>query len=489
MLDIRPVGYVIGLLVVVLGAMMLFPMALDYAHGDRNYLSFFASALLCAVAGGTLALACANSAGQGISLRQSFLLTTGVWVALPFFGSIPFMLGAPGLGLTDAVFEAVSGMTTTGSTVIGPKEVGVAALDRLPMGTNLWRGLLQWLGGLGIVIVALIFLPVMKVGGMQFFRSEGFDTLGKILPRALDISSALIQIYLFLTVACALTFYGLGMSGFDAAVHALSTVSTGGFSSHDMSFGMFLGAPEYAAAGFMLASSLPFIRFIQLTQGEFRPLWRDPQVRAYLRWNAYAIGAVVFYELIHLDRAFGDSLREATFNVVSTFTGTGFASVNLAEWGPFPFVVLIVVGLIGGCTSSTVCSVKVFRYLILFEAIKVQIRKLRSPHSVQQLRYDGRVVEDDVLNAVIVFFTLFMLTFGILAVALSLTGLGTQTAITAAWTAIANIGPAFGPEVGPTGAVDGFPVLAKWMMILGMLVGRLELLSVYVLFMRRFWRG
>lgn len=469
--------------------MMLFPMALDYTQGDRNYLAFLAAALICLVAGGTTALACANGAGRGISLQQSFLLTTGVWVALPFFGSIPFMLGAPGLGATDAMFEAVSGMTTTGTTVIGPTTDGLAGLDNLPMGANLWRGLLQWLGGLGIVIVALIFLPVMKVGGMQFFRSEGFDTLGKILPRALDISTALIQIYLFLTVACTLTFYGLGMDGFDAVVHALATVSTGGFSSYDMSFGMFLGAPEYAASLFMLLASLPFVRFVQAMQGDLRPMWRDPQVRAYLRWNGYAIAAVVAYEMVHLDKAFGDTLREATFNIVSTFSGTGFASVNLAEWGPFPFVVLIVVGLIGGCTSSTGCSIKVFRYLILFEAIKMQLRRLHSPNSIQSLRYAGRAVENDVLNAVIVLFTLFMMSFGVLAVALSLTGLSTQTAITAAWTAIANVGPAFGPEVGPTGAVDSFPALAKWLMIAGMLVGRLELLSVYVLFMRSFWRA
>lgn len=481
MIDVRPVTYVIGLLVIAMGAFMSFPMALDYAMGNENWRAFFRASVMCLVFGGALALASANGAGGAMTLKQIFLLTTGVWVALPAFGALPLMLGAPGLTPTDALFETVSGMTTTGTTVI-------EGIDSLPMGTNLWRGLLQWLGGLGIVIVALLFLPVMKVGGMQFFRSEGFDTLGKVLPRALDISSALIQIYVWMTLACAITFFALGMSGFDAVVHALTTVSTGGMSSYDTSFARFQGPLEYAAALFMLLGSLPFIRFVQLAQGSLRPLWQDPQVRAYLRWNLYAVLAIAGYEVMTHGMAVEVALREATFNIVSTFSGTGFASVDLSGWGPFPFVVLIIVGLIGGCTSSTGCSVKVFRYLILFEAIKVQIKRLHNPSSVNPLRYDGRTVTQDVVDSVIVFFTLFILSFGLLAVALSLTDLQFKTAVTAAWTSIANIGPVFGPEVGPTGAVQDFPEAAKWLMMAGMLVGRLELLSVYVLFMRRFWR-
>jgi len=482
MIDLRPVTYVIGLLVVAMGLFMVLPLALDLADGNDNWRAFFQSAILCVVAGGALALASANGAGPSMTLQQIFLLTTGVWIAMPAFGALPLMLGAPELGPTDAFFEAVSGMTTTGTTVI-------TGLDDLPPGANLWRGILQWLGGLGIVIVALLFLPVMKVGGMQFFRSEGFDTLGKVLPRALDISSALIQIYVWLTVACAVTYFALGMSGFDAVMHALTTVSTGGMSSYDASFGVFQGPLEYAAAAFMILGSLPFIRFVQLAQGSFAPLWHDPQVRAYLRWNLYAILAVVGYELWTHDYPAGAVLREATFNVVSTFSGTGFASVDLSGWGAFPFVILIIVGLIGGCTSSTGCSVKVFRYLILIEAIKVQIKRLHNPSSVNPLRYDGRTVTQDVLDSVILFFTLFILSFGLLAVALSLTGLDFKTAVTAAWTSIANVGPVFGPGVGPTGAVHDFPESAKWLMMAGMLVGRLELLSVYVLFMRRFWQG
>ena len=482
MIDLRPVGYVIGLLVAVLGAMMLFPLALDLAAGNGNWKAFATSAAISGVTGSVLALACANSLGRGLNLQQVFLLTTGTWVALPAFGALPFVLGEPDVGYTDALFETISGLTTTGTTVF-------TGLDGLPLGTNLWRGILQWLGGLGIVIVAMIFLPVMKVGGMQFFRSEGFDTLGKILPRALDISSALIQIYIVLTLACAMVYFGLGMNGFDAVMHALTTVSTGGFSNYDASFGRFQGIPEYAAVVFMILASLPFIRFIQVMQGDPLPLWRDVQVRAYLRWIGYATAAVVLYEWSIARMRPEQTIRESLFNVVSTFSGTGFSSVDLSAWGPFALVVLIAVGLIGGCTSSTGCSVKVFRYLILFEAVKVQVARLTSPSAVVSVRYDGRRVDREVIDSVIVFFTLFILSFGVLVVALSLTGLSTRASITGAWTSIANIGPVFGPEVGPTGAVNGFPTLAKWLMMAGMIIGRLEMMAVYVLFLRGFWRA
>lgn len=480
MLDLRPVGYVIGLLTATLGVLMLFPMALDLAAGSRNWAAFAESAALTFVCGLLLALACANGTGSGLDLRQSFVLTTGVWIVLPAFGALPLMLGAPGVGLTDAMFESMSGMTTTGTTVL-------TGLDSLPLGANLWRAMLQWLGGLGIVVVALIFLPVMKVGGMQFFRAEGFDTLGKVLPRALDISSALVQIYVLITLGCAATFWLLGMDGYEAVIHALSAVSTGGFSNRDTSFTEFSDALHYAAVVFMILSTLPFIRFIQLMQGHPLPMWQDGQVRAYLRWTLYAIGAIIAWRVLANGEPLLHTLHDSVFNVVSIFSGTGYGSGDVLLWGHMPFVVLLIVGLIGGCTSSTGCSVKVFRYLVMFQAIRTQIRRILMPFSVQPVRLDGRTVEEDVINSVIVFFAMFVLSFGLLAVALSMAGLPPRTALTAAWTSIADIGPVWGPMVGPTGAVDAFPTSAKWLLIAGMLVGRLELLSVYVLFTVRFW--
>ncbi len=488
MIDLRPIAYIVGLSMVVLAALMLLPMALDWLAGDPNWRGFFSAAAVTSVAGGVVALASANAGVAGLSVRQAFILTTAVWAVLPAFGALPFLFGAPGLGLTDAMFEAVSGLTTTGTTIIGPDPAtGAPGLDRLPLGTNLWRGMLNWLGGLGIVIVAMIFLPVMKVGGMQFFKSEGFDTLGKILPRAFEISVSLIQVYAVLTVACALAFHATGMSGFDAVVHALSCVSTGGFSSYDRSFGVFGAGPQLVASLFMVLAALPFVRYIQLGRGEMRPLLQDPQVRAFLVLIAASVGVILLLGAWG-GAAVGRHVTDVLFNVVTVMTGTGFASVDVAPWGSFAFTILLMVGLVGGCTASTVCSVKVFRYLILIEAVRVQLRKLRQPRAIVQMRYAGQPVSEDVLDSVIVFFTLFVLTFGVLVVALTLTGLSDSAALTGAWTAIASIGPVWGAEVGPTGAVDAFPAGAKWVMMVGMILGRLELLSVYVLFMARFWR-
>lgn len=483
MIDLRPVAHPIGRIVTALGAAMLVPMAVDWWHGSPHWIAFLESGLLTAVIGLLISVATWGR-HRSLSIQQAFLLTSGLWAILPVFGALPFILGEPNASITDAYFEAMSGVTTTGTTAF-------PALDDLPLGTHLWRAILHWAGGLGIVVVAMVFLPVMKVGGMQFFRSEGFDTLGKVLPRAGEIAAEMTRLYLLLTAACIITYIMLGMSGFDAVVQAFGTISTGGFSNYDASFGAFLGAPEYAACVFMILASIPFIRMVQAMRGNFVPLLRDSQVRAYLRWIFYACAIIIAYRLIymHQDAHPLDVVRETVFNTISTFSGTGFASTNMSDWGHLPFAVLIICGLIGGCTGSTGCSVKVFRYLVLFQAVRAQVRRMHSPHRIYPLRYEGRPLDKDVIDSVMAFFTLFMLTFGLLIVGLSLTGLHPKTALTGAWTAIANVGPAWGPEITANGSIAEFPTSAKWLMTLGMYLGRLELVSVLVLLLPRFWRG
>lgn len=483
MIDFNPVIHPIGKIVAVLGMAMWFPMAVDWWQGDPHWATFLEAGLLTSVIG-TLAAVATRGHYEALSIQQAFLLTSGLWAVLPLFGALPFILGQPHAGFTDAYFEAMSGVTTTGTTVF-------AELNDLPMGTHLWRAILHWSGGLGIVVVAMVFLPVMKVGGMQFFRSEGFDTLGKILPRAGEIAAEMTRIYLVLTGACIVTYLMLGMTGFEAVTHAFGTVSTGGFSPYDASFGGFLGPLEYASSVFMVLASIPFIRMVQAARGNFVPLWRDVQVRAYLRWIAYACTIIILYRLLYMgqDASIADVVRETVFNTISTFSGTGFASTNMFEWGHLPFAVLIICGLIGGCTGSTGCSVKVFRYLILFEAVRTQVRRMHSPHRVYPLRYEGEPLDQGVVDSVMAFFTLFMLMFGLLIVGLSMTGLHPLTALTASWTAIANVGPAWGPEITANGSVANLPGTAKWLMIFGMFAGRLELISVLVLLLPRFWRS
>ena len=481
MLDLRPVGYVIGLLSAVLGATMALPMAMDYAAGDAHWRAFLQSAIVTSASGGLLALACANGVAERLSLQQTFLLATGVWVVLPLYEALPFIFGATGARTVDAVFESMSGMTTTGATVF-------TGLEYLPRGLLLWRSMLQWFGGIGIIIVAMVFLPELRVGGMQIFRSEAFETGGKVLPRAAEIAARIGAIYVALTVACAVAYGGVGMGGFDAVNHALTTMSTGGFSTSDASFGPYQGAPEYLAAVFMVLASLPFVRYVQMLAGSTRPLLRDAQVRAFLWTIAALVAMIAAYRVLANDDNLEHALREALFNVTSIITGTGYASVDYQLWGPFPVVLFFFIGLIGGCAGSTCCSVKIFRYQLLAAAIRAQIRRIHSPHGMFAPRYEGQPVTEEVLFSVMAFLGVFIVTLGLVAVALSMTGLDFVTAISGAATAIANIGPGLGDIIGPAGNFAPINDTAKWILTGAMLLGRLELLVVLVLFLPRFWR-
>ncbi len=482
MFDLRPVGYVIGLLLVALGVAMFIPWGVDIIWATGGGGTFAASAMITILFGGSMALASANSRQPGLSLQQVFLLTVMSWVALPVFAALPFWLGAPNASYTDAFFEAMSGMTTTGSTVF-------SNLESLPMGTLLWRGMMQWFGGVGIIVVAMAFLPTLKVGGMQLFRSEGFDTLGKVLPRAGEIAGSISVIYLVLTLASILAYSMVGMAFFDALVLSMTTISTGGFANSDASFGAYQGLPEYVAAVFMLLASLPFVRYVQIMNGSAQPLFRDSQVRAFFATALGLILLLTIYRVLVNNEGGEESFREALFNVTSILSGTGYTSVDYQLWGSFPVVLFFMLGLVGGCAGSTCCSIKIFRFQLLFISIKQQIKRIHSPHGVFGARYAGRPVGDDVISSVMAFFVMFMLTLAVLSVVLSLLGLDFITAVSGAATALANIGPGLGAEIGPSGNFGGLSDPVKWVLSFAMLIGRLELISVYVLFTIGFWRG
>lgn len=482
MIKIRPVGYVIGLLITTLGVTMLVPMIADWLAGNGQSATFGSVAVVTVLSGAIGSLACANAKTGGLTIQQTFLLTTLAWLVLPIFGALPFWLGAPHVSYTDAFFEAMSALTTTGSTVF-------VGLDGMPVGTLLWRGMLQWFGGVGIIVVALAFLPTLRVGGMQVFRAEGFDTLGKILPRAAEIAGRISVIYVALTIFCFLAYLVVGMGTFDAVVHALTTLSTGGFSNYDASFGTFSGPAEYVAAFFMILASLPFVRYVQLIAGTARPLLHDTQVRAYLGLLALMVVLTAGFRLLGEQNNLEESLRESVFNVASILSGTGYASTDYQMWGAFPATLFFMMGLVGGCAGSTCCSVKIFRFQILVSAISTQIRRINNPSGIFTPRFDGRPIGPDTLSSVMAFFTMFMMSLGVFAAILGAMGLSPVTAISGAATALANIGPGLGPEIGPSGNFAGLPDNAKWVLSFAMLVGRLELLSVYVLFTYAFWRS
>lgn len=481
MLDMRPIGYVIGLLVAALGLTMLGPLLADIVSGNGHWRVFLTSSVITFMIGSLVAVASSNGVGAGgMTLRQTFMMTSLVWLALPIFGALPFVLGATGASITDAVFEAMSGITTTGSTVI----VGI---ENLPEGLLLWRGILQWLGGIGIIVMAMVFLPELKVGGMQVFRSEGFETMGKILPRAAEIASNISVIYVGLTFACAVTYLLAGMPAFDAVVHAMTTIATGGFANSDRSFMDYGPGAQYAAVVFMILAALPFVRYVQMLGGTAVPLIKDGQVRVFLLLILGCSAAMVM-SLVTIMGLSEPMVRLVLFNVVSLMSGTGYAAADYMQWTAFAVMMFFFIGLIGGCAGSTACSIKIFRYQILFASIQAQIRQIHSPHGVFRPRYDGRTVSDDVLNSVMAFFVVFIVSLGLVAVALSLTGLDFMTSMSGAATALANVGPGLGTQIGPAGNFEGLNTTAKWILTAAMFVGRLEMMVVLVLVTRSFWR-
>ncbi|MFN5996044.1 MAG: TrkH family potassium uptake protein [Paracoccaceae bacterium] len=482
MVDFRPVAYIIGRILIVLAILMLAPAIIDWRAGLANGYDFLASAALTGVVGAALTLSTGNALGRALDTRQAYLLTAAIWLLVPFFGALPFWIGAPGLSLQYAYFEAVSGITTTGATVI-------FGLEDLPAGMNLWRGMLNWLGGLGIAFIAMIFLPLMRVGGMQFFRTEGFDTFGKALPRATDIARQLLFVYTGLTVACIATYSAIGMTTLDAVVGGFATIATGGFFPADVSFNKYVGAGEYFGALFMILGSLPYIRYVQLVNGSALPLWRDSQVRAYLRWLAYAVLTVTVWRVWTTGEPVEPVFREALFNLTSIMSSTGFFSGSFPVWGGYMLVVAFVIGVVGACSGSSAAGLSVFRVQLVVAVLKREIRRIGNPSAVDPIRYDGRPVEDDVLNALILFVSSFILILGTMSVAMTLLGVDTVSALFAVWTALGNIGYGFGPLVERTGTFIDFPPGAIAIMTLCMILGRLGLLAILVMVLPSFWRS
>jgi trk system potassium uptake protein TrkH len=412
--------------------------------------------------------------------RQAFLLTTSVWVVVALFAALPMAFSD--LTLADAVFEAMSGITTTGATVI-------VGLDAAPPGILLWRAILHWLGGIGFIVMAVAILPMLRVGGMQLVRTESSDLSEKILPRAAQVAAAIGLIYLGLTVLCAALYYAAGMTTFEAAAHAMATISTGGFSTRDASIGGFSSVPvECVAIVFMILGSLPFVLYIQATNGQLRPLFTDAQVRWFMGTVVAFVLAIAAWLVFVEGNSPLAALRHAAFNVVSLISTTGFVSSDYAGWGTFPVMALFFLMCIGGCTGSTSGGIKIFRFTVLHAIAKSQIARLVRPHGVFVLTFNGRPVSEAAAIAVMAFVFMFGLSFAVFALLLSTVGLDYLTAMSTAFTALANVGPGLGQIVGPTGTFAPLPDSAKWVLSLAMLLGRLELFTVLILFTPAFWR-
>ncbi len=482
MFDVRPVLYVIGLLLAALGIGMLVPAIADIAVGNRDWQVFLAAAATTFFIG--LGLALTNrGAPQSLNLRQAFFLTALSWIVIAAFGALPFIYAELGLSFTDAFFESVSGITTTGSTVI-------SGLEDAPPGILLWRSLLQWLGGIGIIVMAVAVMPMLQVGGMQLFRMESSDTSEKILPRAAQIAGALGVLYVGITLICSISLWLAGMSLFEGITHAMTTIATGGFSTFDASIGHFDSALIDAIVTlFMIVGSLPFVLYLQVLRGRPLALWRDTQVQWFFGIATAGVLVMALYQYFSGDATLGSSLRYSSFNIVSIMTGTGYTTTDYDTWGGFSVVLFFLMMFVGGCAGSTSCGVKIFRVQVLYETARCQVQRLIQPHGVFTPRFNHKPIPNSVRDAVMNFFFLFFVCFIALSLCLSAFGLDFITAASGAGSALANVGPGLGDVIGPTGNFSPLPDGAKWFLMLGMLLGRLELLGILVFLSPAFWRG
>lgn len=481
MIDLRPILYICGILLISFGAVMGIPVVADVIAGNPDWQAFMASMLLTIFAGGLLVLM--NRMDKiRLNVKQAFLLTTLAWVICAFFGALPFLIANLDMSFTDAFFESMSGITTTGSTVM-------SGLDEAPPGILLWRSLLQWMGGIGIIVVAVAVMPTLQVGGMQLFHMESSDKSDKVMPRAAQIAGAIAFTYLALSILCALFYWAAGMSPFEAVNHAMTTIATGGYSTSDGSVGVFNNpAIDWVGTVFMILGALPFVLYLQAVRGRPMALFTDTQVRWFL---AIVLIAVTSLSVWLVERHGHDALtalRLASFNVVSIITGTGYATTDYGGWGEYPVAAFFMFMFIGGCAGSTSCGIKIFRFQVLYTTARVQIQRLIQPSGVFIPYYNGRPIDESVSASVMGFFFLFAGAFALLTLCLAMLGLDFMTSLSGAGTSIANVGPGLGPIIGPTGNFDPLPDMAKWVMAVGMLLGRLELFTVLVLFAPSFWR-
>ncbi|MDD7910520.1 MULTISPECIES: TrkH family potassium uptake protein [Pseudovibrio] len=479
MISIRPVLSVLGHLYVGLASAMLIPAIVDVAARNADWQAFVMSALIVGLVGLLLVVAMGNALEEGLDTRQTFILTTLAWVTIPAFGAIPFLW--LGIAYVDAAFEAVSGFTTTGSTVL-------SGLDGLPPGLLVWRSLMQWMGGVGIVVMAIVLLPFLRIGGMQLFQTESSDQSEKIVGRSVELIRYIGLTYLFLTCLCIILYWASGMTMFDAFNHSLTTVSTGGFSTHDASFGYFENPMTgWIAVFFMIVGSLPFVLVIQAFRGKPMLLWRDPQVRAFLYFLLFIALALTIYLGVSGTVAFSDALLQATFNVVSVVTGTGYAMGDYTAWGAPVIGLALLLKFVGGCTGSTTGGIKVFRFLVFFGTVKAHMRRMVRPNRVISESYGNTRLTPELTFSVLAFLVVYLGTVGLLTLILSTFHLDLVTAVSAAATSVGNVGPGLGPVIGPSGTFGPLPDAVKWILSAAMLLGRLELFTVLILLDPDFW--
>jgi len=478
----KTVFFAIGVLLVILGAFMLIPFFVQFIYDEKNN-TFLLSASVTAFIGTLLVLTNLEE-NKKLNLQQAFLLTTLSWLGIAIFGCLPFLLSNLNLSLVDAFFESMSGITTTGSTII-------TNLDDAPKSILIWRAILQWLGGIGVIVMAITILPLLNIGGMQLFRMESSDTTEKILPKTREITLIISIIYLALTFTCGISYWAVGMNIFDSIAHSMTTIATGGFSTYSGSIGHFQNPRiEIISIIFIVLGSIPFIAYLKFVKGDKKIFFKDAQIKGLIYILIISILLMFLYLMLsNKEYSFSENLRISTFNVVSVLSGTGYVTADFSSWGNFPLIFFLFLMFIGGCAGSTTCGIKIFRFQILSHFIINQIKKLVYPHGVFSIKYNNEKINDTFIYSIITFIFLYFFIFFILAALLSVNGLDFITAISGSASAISNVGPGLGDIIGPNGNFSDLPNFSKLSLSLGMLLGRLELFAVLVLFFPSFWKN
>ena len=479
MSNYKTVFFTLGILQIILGIFMLIPIFVQFFFKEIDS-SFFGASIITIIFG-TLFFLSNLDHDKKLSLQQAFLLTALSWLSIAIFGSLPLIFSEVNFSFTNAFFESMSGITTTGSTII-------PNLEEMPKAILLWRAILQWLGGIGIIVMAITLMPIMNVGGMQLFKISNSDSSEKILPKSKEIALRLIYIYSSLTALCAISYKILGMDTFDSITHSMTTIATGGFSNYNESIGFFNSfSIEISAMIFIILGSLPFIAYIKFLNGDRKIFFSDIQIRTFLKIILISILILSIYLLF--DKSSELNLRTVLFNVISILTGTGYVNAQFDNWGGFPLIIFIGLMFIGGCAGSTTCGIKIFRFQILYSFVLNQLKKIIYPKGVFVLKYNQSPVDDKFTASIISFIYMYLVIFFTITALLSLTGLDFITSISGAATSISNVGPGLGSTIGPNGNFSSLPDISKWILSFGMILGRLELFAILVLFLPSFWRN
>ena len=460
---------------------MVIPIIIQVIYNQLDS-SFIGAGIITIIFGVLFFLSNLNH-DRKLNLQQAFLLTSLSWISIAIFGSLPFIFSSLELSITDAIFESMSGITTTGSTII-------TNLNDSPKAILFWRAILQWLGGIGIIVMAITLMPIMNVGGMQLFKISTSDKSEKILPKSKEISIRLILIYSGLTFLCAIFYKTFGMNFFDSLTHSMTTIATGGFSNYNESIGYFNSPTiEITSIIFIILGSIPFIAYIKFLSGDKKIFISDSQIKSFVKIIIISI-LILFFYLVLQNKNFEEiSLRAISFNVVSILTGTGYVTKEFDNWGSFPLIFFLILMFIGGCAGSTTCGIKIFRVQILYLFLINQLKKIIYPRGIFIIKYDNNSVDEKFMASIISFIYLYIIIFFIITALLSLSGLDFITSISGAATSISNVGPGLGTIIGPNGSFSLLPDFSKWVLSIGMILGRLELFAILVLFLPSFWRN